>query len=129
MTRRTRFDWDGYLERTPYNRVLRDMRGSRLTIPTMFSPDGGQVYLKSLDVAYRTDDAEGLKQAIAEILGNLRRAIECMTWSCERVYLCEVDYLTVWGLLHRLEALPEDYLYPEHYIEQAWRACRQHDSP
>ncbi len=121
MTHKTGFDWDGHLERTPYNAVLRGMEGNRVKIPTMFSPDSRFVYLKSMDVAYRTDDAEGLTHAFGEILDSLRLAITSMTWSCERVYLCQVDYLTVWGLLHNLSALPEGYRHPEHYLEQAWR--------
>lgn len=125
MTQKTGFDWDGYIERTPYSTVLRGMGGNRLKIPTMFSPDGSQVYLKSLDVAYRTDDAEGLTHAFGEILDSLRLAITSMTWSCERVYLCQVDYLTVWGLLDSLSALPEDYRHPEYYLEEAWRESRR----
>jgi|GEM_PF-1618235 len=127
MKRTTRFDWDGHLERTPYNKVLRDMHGTRCIIPTMFSPDRSQVYLKSLDVAYRTDDIGGLTGALAEILDNLRRAVALMTWSCERVHLCEVDYLTVWGILYNADALPDGYIYPEHYLEQAWRECADRD--
>lgn len=125
MTQKTGFDWDGYIERTSYSTVLRGMEGNRLTTPTMFSPDGSQVYLKSLDIACRTDDVERLNGAFREILDSLRLAITSMTWSCERVYLCQVDYLTVWGLLDNLSALPEDYRHPEHYLEEAWREYRR----
>jgi len=119
-----KFDWDSYWQNAPYAKVLSGMGGTRLIVPTMFSPDGGRIYLKSLDIDTAVDDVRSLSWAFEEIPQRLKMVIANMRHSCEEVHGLEIDYMIVWSLLDKLNELPADYEYPELYLEKIWNEVR-----
>ena len=124
MSSTKKFDWDFYWQNAPYGKVLSGMGGARLTVPTMFSPDAQQIYLKSFDIAVEVDDVRLLVWAFEEIPRRLRTAIADIQHSCEEAHLLEIDYMIVWSLLDKLNGLPEDYEYPEFYLKKIWNEVR-----
>lgn len=113
------FDWDNYMNTVSYNSVLKGMEVARKIIPTMFSPDQKQIYLKTDDCAYEVDDIETLNFKLNELLEDIKDEVKQMKWSCENLHLLQVDYLIIWTILENQSALPDDYKYPEHYLELA----------
>ena len=124
MSSTKKFDWDSYWQNSPYGKVLAGMGGARLTVPTMFSPDAQQIYLKSFDIAVAVDDVRLLSWALEEIPRRLRTVIADIQHSCEEAHLLEIDYMIVWSLLDKLNGLPEDYEYPEFYLKKIWNEVR-----
>jgi len=124
MSSTKKFDWDSYWQNAPYGKVLAGVGGARLTVPTMFSPDGQQIYLKSFDIAMKVDDVQLLSWAFEEIPQRLKMAIAGIRHSSEEAHLLEIDYMIVWSLLDNLNELPADYEYPELYLEQIWNEIR-----
>lgn len=124
MSSTKKFDWDSYWQNAPYGKVLAGMGGARLTVPTMFSPDAQQIYLKSFDIAVAVDDVRLLSWALEEIPRRLRTVIADIQHSCEEAHLLEIDYMIVWSLLDKLNGLPEDYEYPEFYLKKIWNEVR-----
>jgi hypothetical protein len=124
MSQTKKINWDAYWQNAPYGKVLAGMGGARLIIPTMFSPDARQIYLKSFDLAVAVDDTRLLSWAFEEIPSRLRNAIADIRHSCEEAHLLEIDYMIVWSLLDKLNELPEDYEYPELYLEKIWNEVR-----
>jgi hypothetical protein len=97
------------------------MEGSRLCIPTMFSPDKKLIYLKTYDQAFATDDVETLNRIFQELHLSLQNEARKLDFSCEDLYLLEIDYTTIWRILNNLEALPDDYQYPEYYLKEVMK--------
>lgn len=118
MTKKHPFDWDKYRDTATYNNVLNGMSNSRLIIPTMFSPDKKLIYLKTYDVDFETNDADTLNRILNQLYVSLENEARKIDWSFEKMYLLQVDYLTIWGILDNLQALPDDYKYPEYYLEK-----------
>lgn len=118
MTKNDSFDWDKYMRTETYTKVLDGMRGSRLLIPTMYSPDKRLIYLKTYDLDFRTDDVDTLNKILDELYVKLQNEASKIDWSFEDLYLLQVDYLTIWSILRDQQALPNDYKYPEYYLEE-----------
>ena len=116
-----KFNWDEYIERTPYNTVLNGMESVRRIIPTMYSNDKEQIYLKTQDIEYEVNDTESLNRILPEILESLKEEAKNAKWSYERLYLLEIDYLIVSSILNDQCALPEEYKHPEHYLKLAMK--------
>jgi hypothetical protein len=118
MTKKGSFDWDKYMCTETYNKVIDGMGGSRLLIPTMFSPDQKLIYLKTYDVAFETDDAATLNGILNALYISLQHEARNINWSCEKLYLLEVDYRTIWRILDNLQALPDDYQGLENSLKE-----------
>lgn len=112
-----KIDWDNYLSTMSYEKVRIDLDAIIPVTPTMFSPDNDLILLQSDDVSYETDDTEMLNKVLNTLYDKLKRAALEIDWSFERLYLLEVDYLTVHKILAAKNALPEDYEYPEYYFK------------
>ena len=89
--------------------------------PTTISRDGKYIYLASMDTAAPLDELEYLLRLFNDVYESLKREIKLMAWSCRRAALFETDYLALWEILRDADALPEDYRFPEYYLELAWR--------
>ena len=124
MPKQKPFAWDDYVKVVPYRKVLEGMESTRLIMPTMFSPDRREVYLRSQDTTIGTDDIKRLKCFWGMIYRQLRLVLATMNWSCEEAYLLQVDYVIVWSLLYQFDALPDDYMFPEYYLRKAWQKMR-----
>ena len=118
MTKNDSFDWDKYMRTETYTKVLDGMRGSRLLIPTMYSPDKRLIYLKTYDVDFCTDDVDTLNKILDELYVSLQKEASNIDWSFEQLYLLQVDYLTIWSILRDQQALPDDYKYPDYYLKE-----------
>ena len=116
-----RFDWAGYLRHAKYRDVNDLSCQSSAYPPSMTSPDGRWLYLASQDIAVAVNEVGMLRNMLDIVLHDLRTEINGISWSCHNVYKHEIDYIAVWRHLDALGALPEDYHFPEHYIELAWR--------
>ncbi|NTW99064.1 MAG: hypothetical protein HGB35_03890 [Geobacteraceae bacterium] len=123
------FNWDKYIRTETYDKVLDGMGLSRPLMPTMFSPDKKLIYLKTYDVAFETDNAKILNSILEELFVSLRNEARKIVWSCERLYLLQVDYMTIWRILCDIEALPDDYQYPEYYLEEVMKMICAGRSP
>jgi len=121
------FDWDKYMRIETYNKVLDGI--SRLHIPTMFSPDKKLIYLKTYESEFETDDAKNLNIILEELYVSLQNEARNIDWSCEKLYLLEVDYITVWEILYNLVALPDDYQDPEYYLKEIMKIIGVGSSP
>ena len=102
--------------------------------PTTVSRDGKFIYLASMDTSVPTDDPEYLLRMFHDVYERFKSELQMSNWSCRRAALIETDYLALWDILRDLDALPEDYLFPEYYLELAWRgyvqvACFSRDVP
>lgn len=115
------FPWDEYLARTPYSEVMDHAESGSHYPPTMTSPDGRRLYLASQDIEIPVDDVDALRRYLDSLLVELAEEIGRFNWTCRRALQCEMDYLAVWGALYNLDALPDDYRFPEYYLEKAWR--------
>ena len=115
------FDWDNYMNTTPYNEVLKGMEWARKIIPTMFSPDKKQIYLKTDDAAYEVENTHALNTKLLELLKRIEEEVKNMDLFCENLYLLQVDYLIIWAILENQSALPADYEYPEFYFRNAMK--------
>lgn len=129
MTQKPLFDWDKYMRTETYDKVLDGMHGLRLSTPTMFSPDKKLIYLKTYDVEFETDDAVTLNRILEELYILLQNEACNIDWSCEKLYLLEVDYTIIWEILSNLEALPDDYQYPEYYLKEVMKNIGAGSSP
>ena len=83
----------------------------------MFSPDKKLIYLKTYDLDFNTDDVKNLTEVFENLFNELKTEAQKIHWSCERLYLLQVDYLTVYNILSEMHALSEDYENPEYYLE------------
>ena len=115
------FNYDAYLENAAYFDVVNQSFRLSYSPPTMTTPDGQRLYLASLDIDVAIDDTKFLLTLLDMILDRIRSEIGHFNWSCRRVARLETDYLAVWELLDDANVLPEDYEFPEYYLELAWR--------
>ena len=113
-----RFDWDKYVRSASYYAVL-DGTDYSHKIPTMFSPDKKQIYLQSDDIAYDVEDIEMLKLKLSALLERLKKEARSVDWSYEKLYLLQVDYLTIFTILADRSALPDDHNSPEENLRIA----------
>ena len=119
MSKKDTFNWDEYLESTPYKQVLDGMRPARLIIPTMFSPDKKLLYLKSHDIDVSTEDPEQLKKMFDATCSDLEHEAKIQNTSFEKLYIHQIDYLMLWHLLRDLDVkLPEEHEIPEVYLQK-----------
>jgi hypothetical protein len=118
------FDWDKYISTQSYEKVLDGMNNARLIIPMMFSPDKKLIYLKTYDVAFETNDPNRLNIIFKELYESLVSKAKNINWSCEKLYLLEIDYKIIWEILDSLDALPDDYQYPEYYLQKVMNNIR-----
>jgi len=121
MDKIKKFNWDNYMNTVSYNTVLDGMGAFRELIPTMFSPDKEQIYLKTDDVAYNVNDTDVLNLKLTELLESIKNEARSVKWSYEDLYLLEVDYLAIASILDDKNKLPEEYKYPEYYLELAMK--------
>lgn len=124
MSEKVKINWNRLCQGTSYVDVKIRNSGLIPTVPTMYSPDGSQIYLSSIDLAHSIDDIKSLCRAFEEIFENLQSEIAHLSWSIKRAAELEQDYLVVWNLLQNLNALPDDYEYPEFYLEKIWNEFR-----
>ena len=113
-------DWDALCKNTAYFRIKHDYGAYLPSVPTMYSPNGSQVYLRSQDIAINIDDTATLQNIFALIYDEMRMKIENLDWSARKIAEYENDYITVWHLLNNLEALPEWYQFPEFHLRELW---------
>ena len=123
------FNWDEYILTESYETVRVGFDVSIPETPTMFSPDKKLIYLREYDVAFKTDDVETLNKILKELYVSLLNEARNIVWSCERLYLLEVDYMAIWKILRDIEALPDDYQYPEYYLEEVMKMIGAGRSP
>jgi len=102
-------DWDKRLEEETYNSILDGMSDARLITPSMFSSDRKSYYLKTRDYAVAVDDyefiSEDLKGIKKEFIGLYNKLKEkCCYSTIERLYLLQIDYITLYHLLSSNEA-------------------------
>jgi len=100
MTNSNAFDWDKYIAKTSYDKVLDGLEFARLLIPTMFSPCKEYIYLKSLDLSFKVDDFESLKQALNDCQTTLKHRLsefkkETSFGSIEKLYILKVDFIVL----------------------------------
>lgn len=113
-------NWDKITQSATYSEISLNRGASIPAVPTMYSPDGSQIYLRSLDIAIRLDDSGVLNNAFEQIYEALRMEIEHFDWSVHKIAGYESDYMTVWNLLKNLDALPENYRFPEYHLRKLW---------
>ena len=121
MDKIKKFNWDNYIDTASYNKVLDGMGCFRKLIPTMFSPDKEQIYLKTDDIAYNVNDIDILNLKLTELLERIKDKARSVKWSYETLYLLQVDYLAISSILNDKDELPEGYKYPEYYLELAMK--------
>lgn len=125
MVKNKKIDWDNYMGTASYNTVLDGMGSFRKLIPTMFSPDKEQIYLKTDDIAYNVNNTEALNLKLIELFESLKKEARNVKWSYEDLYLLQVDYLAVSSILYDKGALPEGYKHPEYYLELAMKHFKE----
>jgi hypothetical protein len=117
------FDWDKYMGETPYNKVLENMRVARLLIPTMFSPCGKYLYLKTEDLDFNVNDYQSLERQKNE---TEKRFIECYEKLrnspsfdlIEKLYLLKVDYIILDQLISENPNEEPAPFHPEAILEK-----------
>lgn len=62
-----------------------------------------------------------LRNAFEQIYETMRIEIENFDWSVHKIAGYENDYMTVWHLLDKRDALPEDYRFPEYHLRKLWK--------
>jgi hypothetical protein len=111
-----RFDWDKYAESVTYREISKDVNGLS-HVPTMFSSDKTQIYIKTEDESYSVDNYEGLRRRMSDILHEMSKAKKDIdinvVWSYRQIYLLESDYLTIWDILKENNELPDEHKWPE----------------
>ena len=124
MKRKKNFNWDQLCKNTSYANVKIKHTGLIPMIPTMYSPDGSQIYLQSLDFAVGVNNVELLCYAFKSIHENMRSEAANFDWSVKKIAELEQDYLAVWNLLYGLDALPGNYRFPEYHLKKIWNEVR-----
>lgn len=113
------FKWDEYLKKAKYKDIVNSQFFGFPYAPPMVSPNGKYVYIKALDIDVKTNDYEFLNEILLEVLRRLIEKSVDNRWSYHALYLLEVDYLLIANILNNAGKLPEDYRYPEFYLQQA----------
>jgi hypothetical protein len=113
-------DWDKIPRINTYDNFKYKFSARIPHLPTMFSPDGSQVYLCSQDIVVDVNDIEMLQSMFRAIEESMQMEIELFDWSVNQIFSCENDYMIVWSLLDNLDALPDDYRFPEYHIRKLW---------
>jgi len=124
MAHNPSFNWDKYICTESYEKVLDGMNNARLIIPTMFLPDKKLIYLKTYDVAFETNDPNGLNIIFKELYESFVNEAKNINLSCEKLYLLEIDYKIICSILEGLDALPDDYRDPEYYLQKVMNNIR-----
>jgi hypothetical protein len=120
MLKQKNINWGKITQSATYSEICLNHGASIPAVPTMYSPDGSQIYLHSLDIAMKIDDRDALRIAFEQIHESLLMEIEHFDWSVHKIADYENDYMTVWHLLQNLDALPEDYRFPEYHLRRLW---------
>ncbi len=105
----SRFDWDQFTDRA----LFRDVRVLQLNtdgLPTMYNPDRTELYLSTLDVAVRVDDAASIKSLIHDIAEEYRNGVKDSCRSFRRLAHLETDYHGLANLANYLGEPVEDLL-------------------
>jgi len=114
--KRAEFDWDKYLATAKYAEVVRnspDLFSRRP--PTLYSPDQAWLYLSSQDLAVETDDTDGLKSILDNLLGSYKSAKA--TNDHRKLSIIRIDCIEVCELLLALGESPEDYDNPDRLLD------------
>lgn len=116
-----KFDWERYANTAKYIDVI-DRVGHVFglpRIPTIISPDGTKVLLKTSDIVYQTDDYDGLNRALKYILHEVKIKSKEIKHSFRDLYLLELDFYTVWDILARAEQINGAFECPERILYSA----------
>ena len=118
-------DWDKFPQTNTYHDFKYEFNAKIPHLPTMFSPDGSQVYLASQDIAVNVDNIKMLQSVFRAIDESMHMEIESLDWSVQKIFNCENDYMVAWSLLNKLNALPDNYHFPEYHIRKMWSKFKQ----
>jgi hypothetical protein len=127
MLKQKNINWGKIVKSATCSETCLNHGASIPAVPTMYSPDGSQIYLHSLDIAMKVDDSNTLRNAFGQIHESLLMEIENFDWSVHKIADYENDYMAVWNLLENLDALPDDYQFPEYHLRKLWgkfKLCR-----
>ena len=124
MSKQKNINWDKITQSATYFEIRHEHGASIPVVPTMYSPNGLQIYLHSLDISIKADDSDALKNAFEQIYESIQIGIENFDWSVHKIAGYENDYMIVWHLLDKMDALPEDYQFPEYHLRKLWEKFR-----
>lgn len=97
----TTFKWDNYLQKASFD----DVRGLQVhsgRFPSMYNPERTELYLTSLDVSVKVDDAKGLKIVAGDVADALASKDPSSLSDLRKIVDLRTDHNEIANLLHGL---------------------------